>query len=240
MNPKGQETTYFFEYGTSRPYGEETPEASAGDSFPSMSLGKSATVTGLTASITYHFRMVAENASGTNTGGDATFTTAGPPTATTNSAAGIGGVEATLAGTVNPKGLLTSYFFNYGTSATYDHTTAPEKSAGSGMADAPATQVVTGLSPSTVYHFQVVAKNSDGDETEGAGSDVHDPRAARCEHRTAGGIGDVTATLEGSVNPQNQLTRVLLQLRGDRMPTARKRPKKPSVKARPTFPRPSR
>jgi plastocyanin len=206
VNPKGQETTYFFEYGTTDTYGEETPETSAGDSFPSMPLGKGATVTGLTASTTYHFRMVAENASGTTTGGDATFTTAGPPTATTNSAAGIGGVEATLAGTVNPKGLSTSYFFKYGTSTTYDHTTAPEKSAGSGTADAPATQLVTGLSPSTVYHFQVVAKNSDGDETEGLDQTFTTLGPPTANTETAGGIGDVTATLEGSVNPQNQLT----------------------------------
>ena len=46
---------------------------------------------------------------------DRTFTTGGPPTVTTEPATGVHSIEATLKGTVNPHGLATTYFFNYGT-----------------------------------------------------------------------------------------------------------------------------
>ena len=76
VNPSEQETSYFFEYGTTTAYGEKTAEASAGSGVSPVA--KSATVTGLTPSTTYHFRLVAKNATGTSHGIDRTFKTAGP------------------------------------------------------------------------------------------------------------------------------------------------------------------
>ncbi len=125
VNPSNQATTYWFKYGTSINYDHETTHESAGAG--GSALPKSAGVNGLTASTTYHFQMVAENGiGGLIAGADRTFTTPeppGPPTATTEPASGIGSIEATLKGTVNPKGLSTEYFFKYGTSTTYDHET---------------------------------------------------------------------------------------------------------------------
>jgi plastocyanin len=82
VNPSEQETTYFFEYGTTTAYGSKTIETSAGSG--TSPLAKAATVSELTLGTIYHFRLVAKNATGTSHGLDRTFKTTGgsepPPT----------------------------------------------------------------------------------------------------------------------------------------------------------------
>jgi plastocyanin len=202
VNPNGQATTYFFEYGTTTGYGLETPEESAGAGTSSVS--KSKPVTGLTPETTYHFRMVAKNDIGTTDGADRTFRTGAAPTATTDAASGIGPVAATLKGTVNPKGLETKYFFNYGTTAAYGQKTS-ETVAGSGTSNVTASKSVTGLAPETEYHFQVVAKNSAG-EVKGTDRTFTTTGGPVASTGQATGVGETGATVEGVVNPQGQQT----------------------------------
>jgi hypothetical protein len=79
VSPNKEETTYYFEYGTTAEYGTKTP--TEGPTGGNASKPVSVDVTGLAPSTTYHYRIVATNASGTATGADATFTTtaAGAP-----------------------------------------------------------------------------------------------------------------------------------------------------------------
>jgi hypothetical protein len=72
VNPNGKSTHYFFQYGTSTGYGVQTSPASAGSGSANVSVHQ--TITGLTPGTTYHFRLVAQNATGTSQGADATFT----------------------------------------------------------------------------------------------------------------------------------------------------------------------
>jgi hypothetical protein len=202
INPSGQATTYHFNYGTTASYGEESSPASAGSG--STAISEVANITGLSPATTYHFQMVAENATGPNAGADRTFRTAGPPAATTEPATAIGAVKATLAGSVNPSGLETKYFFNYGTSPSYGQKTV-EKTAGSGSAPVAKTEVISGLAPETTYHFQVVAKNGSG-EVEGADKTFTTLGKPLATTGGANGVGATGATVEGSVNPQGQAT----------------------------------
>ncbi len=202
VNPSGQATEYFFKYGTSTAYGQETAKESAGAG--SAAVAKLATVSGLTAATTYHFQVVAENATGTSVGLDRTFTTAGPPTATTEAATGVGSIEATLKGTVNPKGLETEYFFNYGTTTAYGQETA-KKPAGSGVSNVSASQLVSGLLPETAYHFQLVAKNS-AEEVKGVDHAFTTGGGPVATTGQATGVGETSVTLAGVVNPQGQQT----------------------------------
>jgi sugar lactone lactonase YvrE len=72
--PRGNPTSYHFEYGATTAYGSSGPTTNIGaganprDAFT--------TISGLTPGTTYHFRVVATNAAGTVYGGDRTFTTA--------------------------------------------------------------------------------------------------------------------------------------------------------------------
>ena len=74
VNPGGEATTYHFEYGPSKTYGSSTPVQ--GPTGPTKgNIGAQATVGSLSPGSTYHFRLVAVNASGTKAGGDRTFKT---------------------------------------------------------------------------------------------------------------------------------------------------------------------
>src|SRR2546421_22235 len=83
VNPEGQATTYYFQYGTSTAYGSTTPSPAANAGSGTMNVNVSAAAGSLTPNTTYHYRLVATNASGTSTGADHMFKTAKPSTAAT-------------------------------------------------------------------------------------------------------------------------------------------------------------
>jgi PKD repeat protein len=76
VDPNGEDTTYYFEYGEAVTYGARTATQDAGSS---SSQAVSAGLSGLTPGATYHFRLVAKNDAGTTVGADATFTSTPPP-----------------------------------------------------------------------------------------------------------------------------------------------------------------
>lgn len=164
VNPFGHATTWYFEYGTTTSYGTKTPLQSAGSGTSSISV--SANVTGLKAGKTYHYRLVAQNTAGTANGSDITFLTAAAPTAVTASAASVGAASATVSGSVNPNGVATSWYFEYGTSTAYGSTTPP-KNAGSGTSSVSVSALLSNLTAGTTYHYRLVAK-SDAGTTRGA------------------------------------------------------------------------
>ncbi|MEH3054730.1 MAG: hypothetical protein PGN13_12120 [Patulibacter minatonensis] len=73
VSPQGQATTVRFDWGPTTAYGNTTATASAGSSRGTVSRGL--TITSLAPGTTYHFRSVAQNASGSVVGKDRTFTT---------------------------------------------------------------------------------------------------------------------------------------------------------------------
>lgn len=79
-------------------------------------------------------------------------------TATTSGATAVTPSGATLNGVVNPKGATTTYQFEFGTSTTYG-TKLPASggAVGSDSTDHSLSQGVTGLTPSTTYHYRIVA-----------------------------------------------------------------------------------
>ena len=99
VDPNKEATSYWFEYGTTAGYGAQTAAADAGPGNAPKAV--SASVSGLAASTTYHFRLVARNASGTVAGADATFTTGQPGVtiAATPRIVRFGG-QVTISGTV--------------------------------------------------------------------------------------------------------------------------------------------
>jgi len=166
VNPNGEQTSYAFQWGPTGGYGHETALTSAGSGSTTSSV--SATLSNLSSGTTYHFRIIAMSPAGTSVGSDQTFTTGGtppapstPPSASTGSAASLGASAATVTGTVNPGGQSSQYYFEYGTTSNYGIETAPQD-AGSGTSDEAASASLSGLSPSTTYHYRLVAVNPGG------------------------------------------------------------------------------
>jgi Fibronectin type III domain len=157
--PNGLATTWYFEYGTATTYGTKTAAKSAGSGTTKVSV--SASISGLRAGTTYHYRLVAANQSGTAPGRDRTFSTAGAPAVTTGAAQEITAFAAKLTGSVDARGRRTTWYFEYGQSLTYGSKTA-SKSGGSAFGAKAVSAAITGLRPSTAYHFRVVATNDAG------------------------------------------------------------------------------
>jgi hypothetical protein len=153
-------TTFHFQYGRTTSYGLTTaPHTQTGNTFRNVS----ANISSLTASTTYHFRIVASNMAGTRMGGDRTFTTltaTGPPVVTTNPATNLTSSSARLNGSLDPHGLTTSVHFQYGATTSYGHTTAIQTQTGNTYRNISAN--ISGLITDTTYHFRITASNSGG------------------------------------------------------------------------------
>jgi hypothetical protein len=160
VNPNGLATTVCFQYGKTSSYGSTTAVQNAESGAHEATF--TAIITGLTPSAAYHYQIVATNANGTSHGEDQTFTTPNPqPIATTGGATGTGNNGIILNGTVNPNGLATSPYFQYGLTAAYGKATdAQDAVAGTTVKSFSAT--IKGLRRSTTYHYQIVATNGSG------------------------------------------------------------------------------
>lgn len=161
VNPDGAATTAYFQYGTTAAYGQETSEQNLGAATTNVAV--SASLSGLAYGTTYHFRLVARNASGhTGHGNDQSFVTlpefAG---AVTWAATGVSSNTATLAGAVTPNGLASLGYFEYGLSTSYGYETSAQD-AGSGTTGVPLSAAVGGLTSGQTYHYRMVATNLAG------------------------------------------------------------------------------
>jgi hypothetical protein len=202
VDPNGRPTNWYFEYGTSTAYGSKTASKSAGSG--TASVGVSAAVSGLAAGRVYHYRIVATSDAGTSRGADRTFTTAGAPVAVTGSASAITTRSARLAGTVNPNGQATSWYFEYGPTTGYGSKTST-KSAGSGTRSTGVSITITALKTATAYHYRLVATNSSGTNV-GADRAFGTAGPPIVRTGTAVEVGPSTARPTGSVNPQGRRT----------------------------------
>jgi phosphodiesterase/alkaline phosphatase D-like protein len=202
VNPGGQATTWYVEYGKSTSYGSKTGSVSAGSG--SSATAVSAELTGLASGTTYHYRVVATNASSTDRGSDAVFTTTVPPVATTGVASSIAATSATLNATVDPNGRDTTYYFEYGTSSSYGTKTS-SRSAGSSTSPQAEAVSITGLQAGRTYHFRVVA-TSDAGTSEGKDASFVTSGAPSVQTGDATSIAPTSATLTGSVTPNGLST----------------------------------
>lgn len=130
---------------------------------------------------------------------------AAAPLVTTGGAAQVTISSATLTGTVNPRGLSTSYYFQYGTTTAYGSRTA-STAAGKGGAGVAAAAQISGLGSNTRYHYRLVAHNSDG-TTAGNDRTFRTPRqplglalSATPNPVVFGGLTTLSGTLSGTGN----------------------------------------
>jgi streptogramin lyase len=206
-----QSTQYWFDYGTTSAYGDQTVHKSAGSGNTVANFASA--VSGLNASTSYHFRVVASNAAGTTYGPDETFTTAAvppppPPPAKPSVAntvsSNVGQTDADVQADVNPNSQDTTYWFEYGTDTSYGSSTAPLP-AGSGTSVVSALDSLSGLMPGTTYHFRVVATSAAG-TTQGQDTTFTTlpPPPPSIANTTADSLSKTGAVLHADVNPNAQ------------------------------------
>ncbi|PYI46375.1 MAG: hypothetical protein DMF11_08990, partial [Verrucomicrobia bacterium] len=211
LNPRGTTTTVSFQYGLTTSYGSTTAtQTKSGNTVQAVS----ANISGLNASTTYHFRIVAHNNGGTSFGSDRTFTTlsaTGPPVVSTSAATLIASFSAALNGSLDPHGLTTIVSFQYGTTTSYGSTTSMQTQTGNTYRNVTAN--ISGLMASATYHFRIVATNSADTRmgsdrtfttlsTTGAPVVITNPATL---------IASFSATLNGLVDPHGLTTSVHFQ-----------------------------
>ncbi|MES2087553.1 MAG: hypothetical protein V4467_01020 [Patescibacteria group bacterium] len=165
VNPNSAATQYWFEFGTSADLGRVTAFQSASDG--STKVPVSISLSDLTPSTTYYFRLNAQNQFGTVNGAILNFKTAGPalPTVNTNSATAVGTSTASLNGTVNPNGEEVTYWFEYSTDSLLGSVllrTTPQKTLGVSTGNKTVAENISGLVGKTNYYFRLVAQNTSG------------------------------------------------------------------------------
>jgi hypothetical protein len=146
-------------YGTTATYGQSSTLNS------SLVTSHSVTLTGLTASTLYHFQVESTDASNNQASStDFTFTTAGvatPPVISAVASSNITSSGATITWTTN---VAATSQVNYGTTATYGQSSTLNSSLVTSHSVA-----LTGLTASTLYHFQV--KSTDASNNQASSTD---------------------------------------------------------------------
>lgn len=184
VNPNGTEapsdTKWCFEYGQGSTSGYNlgsVPAIAQDVGTGATPVPVSARLTGLSAGVTYRYRLVAVNDLGENagqtacgtqggqqtTGSEGVFTT--PiyiplPTVLTGTAANVTQNTATITGAVDPEGSRTTYEFQLGIDTSYG--VEIFGSAGSGTQPEPFAVTLNNLQPATTYHYRLLATNAGG------------------------------------------------------------------------------
>jgi DNA-binding beta-propeller fold protein YncE len=160
INPNLAPTIYRFQYGTDTSYGSQT--------FPSDSIGNDgidhaagAAISGLQPGTTYHYRVLAVNFHGLTSGPDQTFNTPDLPAVATSTASNITPTAATLSAQIKPGFSLTTYRFQYGTTAAYG-VESPNALLIADNSVHGVAATIAGLASGTTYHYRVLATNAVG------------------------------------------------------------------------------
>lgn len=206
VEANGKPAAYHFDYGSTTAYGEET----AAVALPPSTEPAPATseVLALTPNTTYHFRLVVaiENTNKetikTLLGGDASFTTPGPPQITGEPGEGLSHSEQIIRAQVNPEQLETTYRVEYGPTTAYG-TSAP----GAGPIPPGTTPVAVeatlkGLQLGGTYHYRVVAVNAAG-TTFGADEEF---TSLLIDGESVTEVGATSATLSAQIDPAGMPT----------------------------------
>jgi hypothetical protein len=173
VNPQGADTQYFFEYGTTTAYGLATVPQAAGSGTANVAV--QATISGLTASTTYHYRLVATSGSDRVEGLDQTFTTsAATPNPAAPSISRLSAVDKTptsarLTARIDPNRAATTWHIEWGTTANLGRST-PEQTIPTGDGGVPISVPLDGLPAHTKIYWRVVASNAAGLRRSGTAS----------------------------------------------------------------------
>lgn len=175
------------------------------------------TVSSLSSSTAYCYRIIGSNTPGTSNGDPVLFTTSSvpQPTVTTVAASSVAGTSATLNGTGTPNGAETTAKFTYKAgSADFTSGATTEilsPTIGTGNTAVALSLNLTGLTPGTTYYFRASVANSNTNNVYIDGVTLSfttplDPPVATTNNATS--VTETTATLNGAIDPNSASTTV--------------------------------
>jgi hypothetical protein len=220
VNDNGGTTTVSFELGLTSPaYGESVAATPGTIAAGTGQKPVTAAKTGLICNTVYNYRVKAVNSGGTTNGANQSFKTATcpivVPTVTSSAATAITATSATLNGSVLSAGATATATFDFGPTNAYGEsvTATPEQVYSATAVAISATK--TGLTCKTPYYFRATAVNSAG---TGEGEE-QTFTTAECPlvlptatTNAATGVTEKSATLNGQVNGNGNVTTVTFEL----------------------------
>jgi len=201
----GEDTHYYFEWGTETSYGHKTALQDAGSPGGPGPTPLSLNLSGLSSLVTYHYRVVAENSAGISRGQDKEFITLQAVAGiTTEAPTEIKSTSAMLNGSFIGNGEDTHYYFEWGTETSYGHLTAEvDAHSPSGPSPTKVSSELSGLNPFTTYHYRVVASNGGGTNYGGDQEFRTLPGPPSIAAESVGNVHSESVSLHGQVNPEN-------------------------------------
>jgi hypothetical protein len=131
----------------------------------------------------------------------------GAPVIVAESSADVTSSKAELSGEINPEGLETEYWFEYGERGTYTKKTAAQKTVGASGPVSVGPVIITGLSPAISYSYRLVAKNTAGEtkDTEDK-TFTSEPVPPSVISESVSRITEGYVTLEAQISPGGEAT----------------------------------
>ncbi|HEX3242165.1 MAG TPA: hypothetical protein VHQ97_03715 [Solirubrobacterales bacterium] len=203
----GEEITYRFEWGQNSVSENETDPVTL--TAPVGATPISEPIEGLIAGRTYRARIVAEKGFEVSVANAITFSTlAAVKDVETGPATDIGTTEATLNGSLDPDGISTTFYFEYGKTKGYGHTVpvAPGDPVGTTTpGETPVETLLSDLEPGATYHFRLVGVNSFG-ETRGGDQIFSTFEPPSIDAFSSRNVTETSAELTGQINPNGFAT----------------------------------
>ena len=182
-----------FQYTQFRPCEPPAP-------FENESTAISTTLTGLQTEVSYRARVVVKTNNGVNRSAAVKIRPAAVLDVKTEPATGVTRTTALLNGSLDPDGIETTYWFEYGIDTNYRQRTA-ETSAGSGSGSVSADPAeIANLQPGRRYHFRLAANNSMG-TTMGPDQTFVAASAPTISGVRPSDVGETGATLSARIDP---------------------------------------
>ena len=200
INPNGLESNVWFEWGTDNSaLTGRSPDLPAGAGTTDNQVNFRAT--GLQSRTTYFFRVAAINSGGKEAQGEIrSFSTPPLPTVTTKDPTEVTTSSAKLNGEVNPNGLQTRAWFEWGTDNNLIvYNTTDNQVIGDGISALPLSATIP-VNAGGTYYYRIAASNPEG----ASRGDVVSFRANQLPDTTTAGATSITlnsADLNGTVNP---------------------------------------
>lgn len=163
VNPNGLEATAWFEYGTDEFLANPTKTDNQVKAAATVPQSINATLPSLSAGTKYYYRVAATNTVGTVKGTIENFTTTSLSPTVHTGTADPAVRSAVVNGTVNPNGLATNAWFEYGKdSSLASPTKIGNQVIPAGLVGVPITATLSPLDPTMLYYYRVSAQSVGG------------------------------------------------------------------------------